>query len=177
MPWDNKQLTRWLDRSAAGEADSFAQLARAVQDELFRFALRRGLNDADAAEMVQETLSRAYSLQDRWRGGNAAGWIVRIALNVLREQRRTRRRHAGAAVDLDLLPSEPAVDEEPRRQLLAAMEQLPERQRQALSLRFLDGLSVRQTAEIMQCAEGTVKAAVFAAMSSLRKTLKTTQQM
>lgn len=187
MVWDRHQCGQWMDRSAGGDAQAFNLLARAAQDELFRLALRRGLCDADAAEVVQETLTRAYQGRDRWRAGaDAAAWLCGIAGNVVHELFRRRRYAAepasamqfdgGDDVTFTLAdPSDGAAEIVSRaddaEQLRLAIAALPDRQREAICLRFLQQQSVRETAQTMGCAEGTVKAAVFAAMESLRKAL------
>ena len=63
------ECNRWMDAAATGRGETFSLLARAVQDDLFRVALRRGLRDTDAAEVVQETLTRAYVRRRTWRRG------------------------------------------------------------------------------------------------------------
>lgn len=188
MVWDRHQCGQWMDRSAGGDTQAFNLLARAAQDELFRLALRRGLSDADAAEAVQETLTRAYQGRDRWRAGaDAAAWLCGIAGNVVHELLRRRRRAAGPAASSMQFdggddatstladPSDGAAEIVSRaddaEQLRLAIAALPDRQREAICLRFLQQQSVRETAQTMGCAEGTVKATVFAAMESLRKAL------
>jgi RNA polymerase sigma factor (sigma-70 family) len=60
---------------------------------------------------------------------------------------------------------------EQRDRLRAVLDDLPERQREAVVLRFLEELSVEDTAAAMQCATGTVKATVHQALRSLRQRL------
>ena len=52
--------------------------------------------------------------------------------------------------------------------IASSVAALPRRQKEAITCRFLQGLNVRQTAMVMNCAEGTVKAAVYSALESLR---------
>jgi RNA polymerase sigma-70 factor (ECF subfamily) len=169
------QCTELMDRASAGDAAAFGQLAKGMQDGLFRFAIAHGLPRADAAEAVQETLLRAYDNRRRWKtGSNASAWLYGIAMNVVRELWRKRRRAAPVDVDLDLLagreaPRGPEADE--LAGLTAALAQLPARQLEAVACRYLRQMSVRETAAVMGCAEGTVKAAVFAALANLRKAM------
>ena len=55
------------------------------------------------------------------------------------------------------------------------MDALPDRQREAVACRYLRGMTVRETAQAMSVAEGTVKAAVFAALEGLRKAMRRLQ--
>jgi RNA polymerase sigma-70 factor (ECF subfamily) len=179
MRWEPAKLDRLMDSAASGDDEAFATLAEAMQDELFRFALAHGASSADAAETVQETLLRAYRRREDWRiGGSAAAWLHGIAMNVVREFARKRRRWT-AEIDPDSLaapsatsPADGADRHDRRRRLAAAIAALPARQREAVACRFLRRMSVRQTAAAMGCAEGTVKATVFSALANLRRALR-----
>ncbi len=172
MTSDRIHITTWMDQAASGNDSAFGQLAGAVQDDLYRFALAHGLPADDAADAVQETLLRAYCMRGRWRpGGEAMTWLWGICMNVVREMLRRRRSHPVQGLDLSLLagPAEATSPGDPDLAALAsAIDRLPARQREALVCRYLRRMSVRDTAAGMGCAEGTVKAAVAAALENLR---------
>ncbi len=102
-----------------------------------------------------------------------------IAINVVRESRRTtgRSRQPGEDV-VEAQPSpadgpeEAASLREQRDTVRALLAQLPDRQREAVVLRFFEDLSVEETATAMNCAQGTVKATVHQALRTLRKKLE-----
>jgi len=147
-----------------------------MQDALFRFGLSQGLCQADAAEAVQETFLRAYRARLQWRkGGDAVAWLYGVAMNVVREARRRTARRLIADVDLVCLPDGKADSPDRRlslEPLLNALDALPPRQREAVACRYIRQMSVRETAEAMGCAEGTVKAAAHAGLENLRKLLR-----
>lgn len=189
MSLDRKIRTDLMDRAASGDDAAFSTLALDTQDELFHFALAHGLKAADAADVAQETFLRAYKGLASWRkGSDAAGWLYGIAMNVIRESHRRVHRQGSDALELDDLPADsgrpgrsgaPAadvldeVDAAIGRQALAeAMAQLPPRQHEAVACRYLLGMSLEETAAVMGCAQGTVKAAVFAGLENLRKIMK-----
>jgi RNA polymerase sigma factor (sigma-70 family) len=62
--------------------------------------------------------------------------------------------------------------DEQRQALRAGLEQLPDRQREAVILRFFEQLSVEESARAMGCATGTVKATVHQALRAMRERLK-----
>ena len=178
MPQDKASADKWMDRAASGDDEAFGPLASSVQDDLYRFALAHGLNRSDSAEAVQETLLRAYRMRRRWRqGGGVRAWLCGIEMNVVRELRRRHRRREFSGADLDVLGDGQAAGDGPIAsrdeidRLAAALAALPARQREAVACRFLRQMSVKDTAKAMGCAEGTVKAAVFAALENLRRTM------
>jgi len=167
--------SRLMDRAASGDEAAFGELASLVQDELYRFVLAHGLCADDAADATQETLLRACRRLKAWRlGADAVGWVYGIAMNVVREVRRRRWRSRTAEVELELLAGADGptrADGDELAVVAAALARLPARQREAVVCRFLRQMSVRETADVMGCAEGTVKAAVFAALDNLRQML------
>ena len=173
---DRSEASLWMDRASSGDGEAFSMLAGATQDPLFRFGLAQGLRRPDAAEAVQETFLRAWRGRERWRkGANAVAWLYGISMNVIRELRRRRGRHAGVDLDTAEMPAPPGPDlgERERLDRLAdAVTALPDRQREAVTCRHLLQMSVRETADAMGCAEGTVKAAVHAALGNLRNLMK-----
>ena len=162
-----------MDRASRGDGRAFGDLAGRVQDDLFRFALAQGLCRADAAETVQESLLRVWQRRRAWRtGADPTAWLYGIAMNVVRERRRRRTRAGRGGMDMDVFPAAGPRDDGAEPTELARLGRhladLPERQREAVACRFLRQMSVRDTAAAMGCAEGTVKAAVFAALRNLR---------
>lgn len=178
MPAAREQITEWMQRASSGDDEAFGSLASAVQDDLFRFGLAFGLKHQDAAEMTQEVLLRAYRRRKRWTtGSDALAWLYGMAMNVARELTRKARRKGTLELNLDVL-SLPVTDAEGNaevaertRLLTVALRNLPARQAEAITCRFLRQMSVKDTARVMGCAEGTVKAAVFAGLEKLRKAM------
>ena len=163
-----------MSRAAGGDRDAFGQLAELVGLAVYRFCLAHlpppMHNSADDAR--QECFLRAWKNRKRFRtGGNAVGWLMGIALNIVRERRR-KFRPAMSLDDFDPPERVIAGPDERIETLTKAVETLPARQREALACRFLRGMSIAETAAVMGCAEGTVKAAVFKAIANLQKMMK-----
>lgn len=124
-----------------------------------------------AEELAQETLLRAW---DRWeRVGtleSPMGWAHRVALNLARSwfrrraaERRALARHGAPPEQGPALPDDAEV-----LALRQAVRALPPRQRAAVALRYYAGLSVAETAEVLGCAEGTVKSLTAKGVAALR---------
>ncbi len=124
-----------------------------------------------AADAVQDAFQRAYL---RWgrisRYDNPATWVRRVAINRSRDLIRSdqrRRRNEGRAA-----PDEAVVDPESDSHLLPLLSQLPERQRVAMALYYLEGLSVEQVAEQMSLSQGAVKYHLHEGRERLRPLLE-----
>ncbi|HET6428763.1 MAG TPA: RNA polymerase sigma factor [Phycisphaerae bacterium] len=160
-----------MARGADGDAQAFARLAELTAEAVYRFALAHlppGLRN-EAEDVRQETYLRGWRRRKAFRkGGRALGWLLGIALNVVREQRR-RRRHLPLPDAFRLAGPDPPGPDDRIGRLARALEALPDRQREAVACRFLRGMSVAETARAMGCAEGTVKATVFKAVANLQR--------
>jgi RNA polymerase sigma-70 factor (ECF subfamily) len=153
-------------------------LLTALQDVWFRFCLSQLRGDRDrAADATQETGMRFLRQLPSFRGeSQLQTWSLSIALNVVREMRRARGYETleAAAEPAGTKPSPVMrlVEDDESAVLKQTIASLPDRQREAITLRFFEELSVEETATVMQCAAGTVKATVHQALRSLREKLK-----
>ena len=132
-----------------------------------------------AHDLVQDTLVKAYQHWPRVRQADRPdAYVRRILLNEARSRWRRRER----TVPVSRFPEgrEPvapdASDEIARRAgLLQALLVLPLRQRATVILRYLEGMSERETAAVLGCSEGTVKSQSSRALGTLRSFLDRTE--
>ena len=178
---DRAVVNSLMEEASSGDGHAYAALASLVQDELSRFAIAQGLERENASDATQEVLMRAYARRSTWKpGSDALAWLCGITLNVVRETKRKEQRQRRSwmgwneqqvphTTDSDM---EYRPDAEELGQLMEALTELPPRQREAIACRYLRRMTVRETAEVMGCAEGTVKSAVSAALEKLRDKLQ-----
>lgn len=124
-------------------------------------------------DLAQETLLRLYQHWPRVRRmASPHAWLSSVGVNLARSW--WRRRYAEQRAHRRLGPARRDVpDPEPSDAVAVrrAVAALPGRQRAALVLRYYGGLSVAETAEALDCAEGTVKSLTHKAIAALRTTL------
>ena len=166
----------------AGDAGAFDALFRRWSGPLLRYLERMVRDPAAAEELVQEAFIRVHGARERYTpDARFSTWLYRIATNLaLNELRRPRRRaphHSTDAADAAPLAAEaPGTDDvvAARREaeaVLHALDELPEKQRAALCLAAVEGLSYAEVAEALEVTEKAVKALVHRARSSLAKRL------
>lgn len=170
-----EHLPIWLE-AKSGNPDSLAALLRLYQDQIFRFCCSRLGDRTLAKDATQETALRLIAQLDKFRGhGKLATWILGIANNVCREQRRQSQRWKQLE-PTDSTPDQETsgsavyetVNREEVEQLRDAIANLSERQQEAIVLRYFESLSVDETAEVMKVSSGTVKATISQALKNLR---------
>lgn len=168
-----------IDAARSGNRVAQATLLRELQDQWYRIVLRL-LGDADRArEATQETALRFLKQLPGFQGrSEIRTWSLGIAINVAREMRRQREQD-----ELTIDPPgnghgpDGELELRERAQIVnRVIGALPDRQREAVLLRFFEQLSVDQSATVMGCAPGTVKALVFQALRNMRKSVPADKQ-
>lgn len=144
--------------------------------------VRFHLTSADAADDVTaETFLKAFQAADRYDPalGEARTWLFRIAQNTLRDHlRRTRvRRHLPLGLMRDLVcqapsPEERLLWEEQVARLLDAVADLPERDREIVSLRYGSDLDTSAVAEVLGIREAAVRTRLWRALGRLRDAME-----
>lgn len=164
-----------LAAHVAGDATAFGTLVTRHRDRLWAVALRTCGHPETAADGLQDGLVSAFRRAATFRGDAAVTtWLHRVVVNACLDRlraekvRRTEplpddlddlhsghphRETAGDAVD----PAEHGPVVERRERVLAALRTLPEEQRAAIVLVDMEGYPVAEVAQILDCAEGTVK--------------------
>jgi RNA polymerase sigma-70 factor (ECF subfamily) len=157
-----------------GEAAGFAEWARPSLLAMTRLA-RRLAPHADPDDVVQDALVRARQKWEQFdeARGTAATWLLAITADQARNARRSQVRRIRVVDDRAELPdaAAPLADLAADLDLDRAVDELPERQRLAVQLHYFVGLTVEETAAVMDCAAGTVKSTLFDARTRLRTLL------
>jgi RNA polymerase sigma-70 factor (ECF subfamily) len=129
----------------------------------------------DAQDVAQEVFLRLFQNMGRIEG-EPLPWLYRVTLNVCRDQLRRRKRRPESEHEAEREWTDPAPGphrilelDERKRLLMAALERLPDRERAAVVLRDIEGLSTREAAEVLGVEEGTVRCQVSMARLKLAK--------
>lgn len=165
-----------LEAFHRGDPRLFRRIVQAASPRLMG-TVRPFVRDlGEAEDLVQEAWRRAFLRRADFRGhGSLMGWLLAIARNLARGHVRgphSRETNARDEVRDPGTPETVVAGLQLRRALQEAVAGLPERQRETLVLRIVLGFSTRETAQRLECAEGTVKAALAQALAKLRITLK-----
>jgi RNA polymerase sigma-70 factor (ECF subfamily) len=161
-------------RSPEERREGFEQEALVHLDALYRVALRLTANAADAEDLVQETILRAYRSWDRYTPGtNAKGWLLTILRHLFINEYRRKSRHP-ETVDVDTIEPfalfQEVQEEDPQGaffgkivddEVLRAVDQLPEAFREAVTLSDVEGLSYEEVAKVLDVPVGTVKSRLY----------------
>jgi RNA polymerase sigma-70 factor (ECF subfamily) len=164
-----------LGRFHAGDEALFAKLVDAYSPRLLPQLRRYAGSDVDAHDLLQELWLRAYRKRASFDGrGSFVGWLLMVARSVGMTAVRKREREP-VTQDLQDVAADSDSDTGPLRDAVRdAVLALPERQRDVVLLRLVEGMNTAETARRLQCAEGTVKATLHQATRKLREQLQET---
>lgn len=167
-----------IDACLSGDASAFDVLVIRHQKTIHRVCYRFTGNTEDAADLTQEVFVKAYRSLPKFRGTSAfSTWLYRIAVNACLSFKASRKNKTEEwDEDHDLVAEGPSAEETldallNARNIRAALETLPERQRLTVIMKVLEERTHAEVAEILGSNVGTVKANLFFAIRNLRKQL------
>lgn len=163
---DDRSDDALLARYATGDRDAAQRLSLRFTPIALRVAQRMLRDPTEAEDVAQEAMLRLWRMAPGWRPGAAkvTTWLYRVVANLCTDRLRKRRTVPleGAPEPADEAPGAAArmIAADRAAALEAALAALPERQRQAVILRHLEGLSNPEIAEVMEIGVEAVESLV-----------------
>jgi RNA polymerase sigma-70 factor (ECF subfamily) len=174
------RITALVALAQGGDKEAFAQLYDLYVDTVFRYVLVRVGNRSLAEDLTSETFLRAMRRIDSftWQGKDIAAWFVTIARNLIADHVKSAKFRFEVAT-ADMRDADERVDAPDTEvltrlrdeRLVSAIRRLGPDQAECVTLRFLQGLSLADTAKVLGKSEGAVKQLQLRATRALRKAL------
>ncbi len=175
----------WISRAKQGDEDAFERLYRATRPRLHN-AVVHLVGEDHAQEIVQRAFVRAWErLPDLEEDAAFVGWLRRIAVNLVRDQWRSRKPHdeipgddeLGALRENSPDPSVQVEGLQNAEHLRKAVSALPEIFREAVVLHYLDGFPVDEVSRILDVPRGTVLSRLARGRARLRRILSSIREV
>jgi RNA polymerase sigma-70 factor (ECF subfamily) len=180
-PGVDRDVITVVERARAGDAAAFGEIYDRYVGIVYRYVRYRVGDEGLAEDLTSETFLRALRRigSFQWQGRDVGAWLVTIARNLLADHFKSARyRLEISTQDLLAAGDRPADGPEPQvldrldtAALLDAVKRLGPEQQECIALRFLEGLSVTETAQAMGRNEGAVKALQYRAVRNLARLL------
>jgi RNA polymerase sigma-70 factor (ECF subfamily) len=186
----DSQQTELVERVKQGDVEAFYELVRPRERGLFLSALSILRNEADAEEVAQEAILKAFRSISSFRGESKfSTWIMQIVINEARMRWRKDRKHLYDSIDEPVkageegdyvprdfadwreIPSESLQNKQLRQALQKAVDELSPKYREVVLLRDVEHLSITETAELLGITEAAVKTRLLRARLIMRDTL------
>ena len=174
-------------RARAGDATAFERIMLETERKVVATAWRMLGNREDARDATQEVYLRVYKYLDRFKPEqDFQGWLYRITINVCRDAARKRRgadvkgsgefastqggyeHNPAESVSPEADAEENALRAQQRSMMMRALATLPEKERAALVLRDLEGLTTEEVARVLGSRPVTVRSQICSARAKLK---------
>ncbi len=151
-----------IARILGGEVVAFAIIVEKYQKNLFRLGMRLLSNSARVDDILQDTFIKVFKKLDRFEGRSSfKSWLYQIFMNTLRNSLRLKN-HApleeGSTMAIPFGGDLKIYNRQRALIIQQAIEQLPPRQKMAVTLRVYEDLSFDEVSQIMNCPYDTAKA-------------------
>ncbi|TWV38542.1 sigma-70 family RNA polymerase sigma factor [Streptomyces misionensis] len=177
---DSARMMDLVERAQAGEAEAFGRLYDQYSDTVYRYIYYRVGGRATAEDLTSETFLRALRRIGTftWQGRDFGAWLVTIARNLVADHFKSSRFRlevtTGEMLDaneVERSPEDSVLESLSNAALLDAVRRLNPQQQECVTLRFLQGLSVAETARVMGKNEGAIKTLQYRAVRTLARLL------
>jgi RNA polymerase sigma-70 factor, ECF subfamily len=175
---ERSRLIALVELARKGDSEAFGLLYDHYQGSVYRFLFYRTRSSTLAEDLTSETFFRALrNMQNfRWQGKDFGAWLMTIARNLATDHfkaGRTRLEMAtedmGAHDDATEGPEHAVLASLTNELLLKALTELPSEQKDCLVMRFLQGMSIAETAAVLGRSEGAVKQLQLRGVRNLAK--------
>ncbi len=175
---ERTRLIALVDLARGGDAEAFGQLYDHYHGSVYRFVYYRTRSQSLAEDLTSETFLRALRNMGgfRWQGKDFGAWLMTIARNLCTDHFKAGRTRLelttedmGAHDDATEGPESAVLASLTNEVLLDGLRQLSDEQRDCLIMRFLQGLSIAETAEVLGRSEGAVKQLQLRGVRNLAK--------
>ena len=180
-PSSELELTQ---RAVSGDPDAFAALYDFYVEQIYRFVLFRVGDEQTAEDLTSQVFLKAWDNLSSYqiRGLLFRAWLLRIARNSVIDYYRTYKETTPLEPSALTKPDPAAeVGDQVEQQLQAeelrlALQQLTEDQRQVLTLRFIEGLSTEEVANVMGKRQGAIRALQMRGLQALAEIIETSDE-
>lgn len=179
-PQDFERVSALVELAQRGDAEAFGLLYERYVDVVYRYVYVRVGSAHVAEDLTSETFLRALRRMDSfsWQGRDIAAWFITIARNLITDNAKSARFRLEVST-ADMLDADEHVDAPESEvlqrlrdtRLLEAVKNLKPEQAECVVLRFLQGLSLAETAKVLGKTEGAVKQLQLRAVRALHREL------
>lgn len=177
---ERERLIALVELARSGDKDAFGLLYDHYQASVYRFLYYRTRSQTLAEDLTSETFFRALRSMNgfRWQGKDFGAWLMTIARNLTTDHFKSGRTRLEMPTE-DMAPPDDATEGPEdaviagltNQVLLKALTELPTEQRECLIMRFLQGLSIAETALVLNRSDGAVKQLQLRGVRNLAKLL------
>ncbi len=182
MPTASQDEGQLISRAISGEVEAYGELYILHQEAIYRYIVFRIADSKDAEDLTEQVFLNAWEALPGYddQGKPFSSWLYRIAHNLVIDYYRQNKKnsHLFDGYQENIIPLteksalQHAIENEQIEFLIRAISKLTEDQQQVVILRFVEGLSHSEVAEILEKNEGACRMIQYRALSALQRIMK-----
>jgi RNA polymerase sigma-70 factor, ECF subfamily len=163
-----------ISKAKKGDINAFQTLIHIEKEKLYRMAYVYVRNEDDALEVFQESIYKAFASLSKLKNDEYfSTWMTRILINSAIDLLRKKKRVVPINQEiLENTSDTSSFNSDVQIDLLKAMEEIEEKYKTVLLLRFYQDYTVKQIASMLKCPEGTVKTNIRRGLDKLKEKMK-----
>lgn len=176
MPVEQRE-SQLTARARQGDKEAYGDLYELYLDEIYRYVYYRVNNEADAEDLTEQVFLKAWENLSNYRGDvPLKAWLYRIARNATVDHYRTKKQdipleESESFVDKQEQPEEKALNQETALRLNGAISKLSPLHQDVIVLRFVNGYSTEEIAQILERSTGAVRVLQHRALKAIQSFL------
>ena len=172
----NAEIETIVAQAQEGDIAAFSQLYELLVEPLYRFVLLRIGNEHDAQDITAETFKRVWQNLARYRTKNFRAFVFTIARNVTVDWIRKNKRNIPLDSNDHIVDTQVNLLEETQHkdtitELMAAIQRLPQPYQEVIILRYIEEMTIKETAAILQKSPIAVRVTQHRAIKKLKQIL------
>lgn len=179
MPQDQSlsSIEELVKLAQNGDHEAFGEIYQILVDPIYRYVLFKVNSHIDAQDITAETFKKAWVSLHRYQQNNFRAYLYAIARNttvdyIRKEARISKVAQSYPVIDEKINIEDHLIKKEEIRELYQAIKKLPENYAEVINLRFVEELSIKETAEILEKSSVSVRVTQYRALRKLRDLLK-----
>jgi RNA polymerase sigma-70 factor (ECF subfamily) len=167
-----------------GSAVAFERLVARYEKLVYKIAFSCFRQRESTLDVLQNVFLKVHSKLSSFRTeGDFRNWIARITVNESINWKRSQKRHQASELDEAMMLASPAEqerqlqDRETWELLRQSMETLKPINRTAIALRYFEGMSIREAANVLGCSEANIKSILFRSLKQMRQHMGITKEI
>jgi RNA polymerase sigma-70 factor, ECF subfamily len=173
-----------VEEALGGSAVAFERLVARYEKLVYKIAFGCFRQRESTLDVLQNVFLKVHTKLASFRtDGDFRNWIARITVNECINWKRSQKRHQAAELDEAMMIASPAAqegqiqDRETWEMLHQSMETLKPIYRAAIALRYFEGMSIREVANVLDCSETNMKSILFRSLKQMRQHIGFSKEM
>jgi len=172
---EKREVEKLIKLAQKGNAEAFGKVYKIMADHVYRFAVFKTGDVHLAEDIVNETFRRVWVFIKRYKAGNFKAYVFVIARNLIYESYKRNAKQVKISLGMNMSTGENHLEDLSKKmeveRIMKAVEVLPDSYREVIVCRFIEELSIKETATVTGKTSANVRILQHRAIKKMHKIL------